>query len=210
MNEENNYSVYIHVFPNGKVYIGITSRKPEVRWGCNGYLYHRARMKTAIKKYGWSNIEHYILESGINKEQAEELEMKLIKSHRSNEKEFGYNTSIGGDNGCLGYKHSEESKKKMKGHIKTKKEIEKRKQTIKDKYYNGRFRTIPIHYVLQMDLENNIIKVWDNVCQAENELHFYNRIRKCCNFGGITVGGYKFRYAEDFDKQYTINRGKKV
>lgn len=27
-----NYTVYMHRFPNGKVYIGMTSKKPEDRW----------------------------------------------------------------------------------------------------------------------------------------------------------------------------------
>ena len=26
------YSVYIHLFPNGKSYVGITSRPVEIRW----------------------------------------------------------------------------------------------------------------------------------------------------------------------------------
>lgn len=33
----NNYKVYIHKFPNGKAYIGITRQEPKLRWGecCN-------------------------------------------------------------------------------------------------------------------------------------------------------------------------------
>ena len=36
------YSVYEHICPNGKRYIGITSRNPKLRWGKNGigYKYH--------------------------------------------------------------------------------------------------------------------------------------------------------------------------
>ena len=33
----NTYSVYLHIFPNGKVYVGITKFKPEYRWN-NGNL----------------------------------------------------------------------------------------------------------------------------------------------------------------------------
>lgn len=29
---ENNYTVYMHKFPNMKVYIGITNRNVEARW----------------------------------------------------------------------------------------------------------------------------------------------------------------------------------
>ena len=48
------YSVYIHTFPNDKKYIGITSWKPELRWGANGANYKNPYMVNAIKKYGWS------------------------------------------------------------------------------------------------------------------------------------------------------------
>ena len=34
------YTVYMHKNKiNGKIYIGITSRKPEARWGTNGINY---------------------------------------------------------------------------------------------------------------------------------------------------------------------------
>ena len=35
---ENTYCVYIHTAPNGKMYIGQTSQKPEARWN-NGRGY---------------------------------------------------------------------------------------------------------------------------------------------------------------------------
>ena len=62
------YSVYKHTSPNGKVYIGITSRKPEQRWS-NGYGYVKNKHFThAINKYGWENIKHEILFSNLTKE----------------------------------------------------------------------------------------------------------------------------------------------
>lgn len=218
---ENKYCVYIHVFPNKKVYIGITSIKTTSRWGLRGQKYTAVRMSNAIKKYGWENVEHYILESNITKEQAIELEIKLIKSHNSNQKEFGYNNTIGGEYGCLGYKHkerklSEDHKRKIgiaiKGNVawnkgiigvykSSKETVEKRKKTIKERYTDGNFKSIPIHYVLQMDLDNNIIAVWDNANSAIKFLGIKG-VRSCCDFYAKTSNGFKFRYAEDFDKQY--------
>ena len=89
------YSVYEHVFPNGKRYIGI-SCEPEKRWnGGHGYD-TQPKMKRAIRSYGWNNIEHNIICEGLPKEQAERLEMYLIdKLDTINN---GYNVSIGGDN----------------------------------------------------------------------------------------------------------------
>ena len=87
------YSVYEHVFPNGKRYIGI-SCEPEKRWnGGHGYDV-QPKMKRAIQCYGWDNIEHNIICEGLPKEQAERLEMYLID--KLDTIDNGYNVSIGG------------------------------------------------------------------------------------------------------------------
>ena len=49
-----NYTVYKHIFPNNKIYIGITSKKPEIRWNKGkGYkacpLMNKAILKKRIK-----------------------------------------------------------------------------------------------------------------------------------------------------------------
>ena len=50
---KDNYSVYMHINKiNNKKYVGITSRKPEVRWQ-NGTAYNRnPHFNAAIEKYG--------------------------------------------------------------------------------------------------------------------------------------------------------------
>lgn len=52
MEEERNYTVYMHVNKaNGKTYIGITSKKPEKRWNNgNGYKQNKY-FDNAIKKH---------------------------------------------------------------------------------------------------------------------------------------------------------------
>ena len=55
---ENNYSVYVHTAPSGKMYVGITKQKPEYRWGRNGIKYKTQVFYRAIEKYGWDNIDH--------------------------------------------------------------------------------------------------------------------------------------------------------
>ena len=112
------YCVYKHTFPNGKVYIGITCKKPEYRWnhGC-GYTakrdngeYHQPYIARAILKYGWGNVEHEILFSGLTKEEAERKEIKLIEEYKSNQPEFGYNIQNGGKSNGV---HSKETKRKI-------------------------------------------------------------------------------------------------
>lgn len=104
------YSVYMHIFPNGKVYIGITSVTPFERWA-NGRGYHNnSFMTNAILKYGWENIKHEILFTGLTKAEAEAKEIELIKYYNSTDRQYGYNIALGGSS--VG-KHSEETKRKI-------------------------------------------------------------------------------------------------
>lgn len=52
-------------------------------------------MHNAILKYGWNNIEHELLYSGLSKEEAEAKEIELIAFYGSVEN--GYNIDHGGN-----------------------------------------------------------------------------------------------------------------
>lgn len=94
-----NYCVYKHTLKrDGRVYIGITSKKPHQRWGKNGSGYTICtRFYNAIKKYGWDNFDHEILEEGLSEEEAKEAEIKLISEYHSVNPKFGFNIKPGGD-----------------------------------------------------------------------------------------------------------------
>lgn len=111
---ENNYTVYMHKNKiNGKVYIGITKQKINSRWR-KGKGYKECKFRNAIDKYGWDNFEHIILFEHLSKESACNKEMELIKKYNSNDRNFGYNVSTGGDSGAIGThrKMSDEHKEK--------------------------------------------------------------------------------------------------
>lgn len=73
------WTVYKHTFPNGMEYIGITSGKPEDRWA-NGRGYsNNEKMFSAIVKYGWINIRHEIIASGLSSEDASRMERNMIR-----------------------------------------------------------------------------------------------------------------------------------
>lgn len=100
------YTVYKHTFPDGKVYIGITSMKPEKRWNKGkgyrrkkNYRYVQPLMARATLKYDWDDIKHEVLFEGLSKEEAEQKEKELIALYRSNEAEYGYNIESGGGTG---------------------------------------------------------------------------------------------------------------
>ncbi len=98
--KECNYTVYMHICPSGKRYIGITKLKPEERWK-NGKSYKNCILfNRAIEKYGWQNIKHEILFTNLTKEEAENKEIELISYYKSNQKKFGYNIANGGN--CVG------------------------------------------------------------------------------------------------------------
>ena len=102
--------VYVHVFPNGKKYFGITSKKPNQRWE-NGEGYKREgsnlAVYNAIKKYGWDNIQHIILHEGLTKEEACAKEIEYIAKYKTNVhrygSKYGYNLTDGGE-GATGHK----------------------------------------------------------------------------------------------------------
>lgn len=120
------YTVYKHISPSGKIYVGITKQLLNRRWQSgNGYKNNEYFYK-AILKYGWDNFKHEILFTGLTREQAEAKEIELIKLYNSTDSQYGYNLREGGSI-CsfseqsiekmrfshLGHKHTDEEKKKI-------------------------------------------------------------------------------------------------
>nr|DAE59944.1 MAG TPA: intron associated endonuclease [Caudoviricetes sp.] len=127
ININKKYIVYKHTNKiNGKIYIGITSQKPNKRWQ-NGYGYKdNQHFFRAIQKYGWNNFEHEIIYKDLEEEIATNKEQELIKLYNSNNSNFGYNKDNGGKTNKLteesiekirqwhiGRKLSEETKRKI-------------------------------------------------------------------------------------------------
>ncbi len=93
------YTIYQHVFPNGKRYIGLTRTSVEERWGFRGYNYKTQFVGRAITKYGWENIQHEIICECDDKSDAEELERIFIGYYETTDPQYGYNVLPGGDVG---------------------------------------------------------------------------------------------------------------
>lgn len=90
------YSVYIHRVPNGKVYIGMTSRPVQNRWQVNGCGYHGSLFWGDIQKYGWDNIVHEVIASKLTQDEASLLEEKLILECDAMNLDKGYARTSGG------------------------------------------------------------------------------------------------------------------
>lgn len=105
-----NITIYKHTSPSGKVYIGQTCRKPEYRWD-NGRGYQSGYFHCAIKKYGWQNITHQILYTGLSQLDADLIEEDLIYYYQSIGK--SYNLASGGHVN-KGWKMSDLAKEKLR------------------------------------------------------------------------------------------------
>lgn len=113
MAEENNYTLYLHISPKGKRYVGITCLPPEQRWKYGGRGYDRnTYFWNAIKKYGWDNFQHKILATNLSKEEAELAEIKCIKHWHTQDPQKGYNICRGGGT-TRGFHHSLETREKL-------------------------------------------------------------------------------------------------
>ena len=102
---------------DGKFYVGKTTRTLEVRW--QGHLGCARRKDTdmlisrAIHKYGSDNFERKIIEE-CSDETVSAREVFWINELKSHVSQGGYNLTLGGDGGILGFKFSEESKDKIR------------------------------------------------------------------------------------------------
>lgn len=123
--EDNKWTVYVHISPSKKCYVGITSQKPNARWRFGHGYKHNDYFTRAIEKYGWHNFQHEIIAEHLTEIEAKEFEKTLIKNLKSNNSEYGYNLTSGGDgtigisrygedNPFYGKHHTEESRELMR------------------------------------------------------------------------------------------------
>lgn len=205
------FIVYQHIFPNGKMYFGITSQKPNRRWR-NGEGYnHNIMMYRAIQKYGWNNITHNVLYENLTKEQAEQKEIELISLYKSNCNQYGYNICSGGSVNIP----TEETKKKIglasKGRIPdeiTRQKISKavKHRVVKEEsklygernWFYGKVGGLSVRAkaVKQLDNNRNTIKTWASISDACRELGIKNQsINRSLHKRNIRAGGYYWEYA---------------
>ena len=219
------YTVYQHKNKiNGKVYIGITSQKPKQRWR-NGEGYKSSpHFYSAIQKYGWDNFEHNILFVELTKEQACLKEQELIKEFNSMNREYGYNSTSGGDifvmneetkqkisqalmgnQNNLGHSCSEEKKKKISEAQKGREFTEEHKQKLSEAAKN---RHVPCSEEKKQTLKEKshkkpvyceeLNKVFESVQECGRQLGIpATNITKLCNGRGKTLKGYHLRYYND-------------
>lgn len=192
--------VYMHIFPNGKKYIGYSHQNPSRRFR-KGKGYKDLLCYDDILKYGWDNIKHIIIKDNLARKEAQELEKEMILKYKTNNEKYGYNKSIGtklckerieevrqrayGNKNMLGKHHTEEVKKKLRQANLGKKMSE----TAKAK------KSKP---VIQYDKQMNVIKEYYGIHKASEMTGIYwTNIARCCNSKCKTAGGYIWKFKEE-------------
>ena len=170
----NNYCVYKHTSPSGKVYIGITSKKPTLRWGLRGQQYSGSKIfYEAIQKYGWSNFTHEILYENLSKDEAETIEIRLISEYKSNDRNHGYNITSGGG-GASGYSQTEDHIRKRvektTPQLRGRKLSEEHKRHIQEnngKYWLGKHRSVETRQKLSVAMTEEVKAKLVSAAQSE-------------------------------------------
>lgn len=208
VNIKSSYIVYKHISPSNKVYIGITSQKPEYRWN-NGRGYNQNKyFSNAILKYGWNNIGHEILFDNLTEEEAKLMEQIYIALYDSTSRDKGYNQSLGGE-GSKGLKFTDEHKIKISkankgigGNLFTDEQKQKMRLLQKARMSDGSYRK---HISSKLKGRNNpkaksVIcvdngMIFETVSQASEYAGVsHTVISRCCRGKQEKAGGLRWKY----------------
>lgn len=92
---QHHYCVYCLTDPKGKRYFGISRYDAERRWK-RGKGYHgNRRLDAAIERYTFAKFKKEVIQTELNREEAERLEAELIAAYDTTNPEKGYNVRKG-------------------------------------------------------------------------------------------------------------------
>lgn len=183
------WSVYKHVSPSGKIYVGM-AKDIRHRWRGNGNGYKGGtRIWDAIQKYGWENFQHEIVASDLTFQEACDMETELIRKYDTMSPDCGYNLTAGGRHGI----HSPESNARLSaaqmGHP-----VSDRVRAILSEHHSN-----PL-----ICLDTG--ETFDNAQDAANKLNLCRTsILKAANGRQDTCGGLHFATVSDYENN-TIKR----
>lgn len=170
----------------GWSYIGITKQTAEQRWK-DGFGYTKQLFGKAIKKYGWDNFTHEILEDNIETlelaNKREKYWIAFFHTYINDDNAAGYNTTRGGD-GTYGYQHTEQAKEKM--HLAKLGQKHTAEYNAKLSKLTGQGAVICIETG----------KVYYSLGDAFRQTNI-RHIHECCHGARATAGGYHWAFAND-------------
>lgn len=116
---------------NDKIYIGQTTRSLnkriwEYKYAYNTNTFHNQYLSNAFHKYGWDNFEFSIIDTATTINELNQKEVKYIQQYKSNNRKFGYNIELGGNNAIPSIETLEKMSKSHQGIKQTNRWIENR------------------------------------------------------------------------------------
>lgn len=190
--------IYCYKSPSGKVYIGQTTNEKVRRATFFNTNYHyggkyidSARLKYGPKSFTYKVLEEVEVSKDKIKEALDNLEMFYIKKFNSNSREYGYNLTIGGKT-TLGYKFSEEAKKKLSELRKGRVFCPNRTPDIQQKISDSLSKEIVV-----FDTNGNLVGTFKNAKELSNKLGIpVPSIRNCIYRGNLYKKKYKINYSK--------------
>ena len=212
MQENNKMIGYIYKFENKinrKIYIGKTKNiKERIYQHSHVTKNKNTKFGNALRKYGINMFDFNILVT-IHSKSSDNLDIILnclekyfIKKYNSFNN--GYNCTLGGD-GTINFKHSEETKNKLRGRIVSEETRKKIRHALKGKPCHRRLtdkwrssvieaKSIPIK---QFSKDGIFIKQWSSITKAAR---FYNLpiscISRVCKNERKSCGGFIWKYCK--------------
>lgn len=170
---------------NGAIYIGKVLEKKGIELRFKEHLNKpfnestknkKTFLSNAIKKYGKENFKIEEIDEAFTIEEMNEKEKFWIKKTEAFTNINNYNMTEGGDGGCYGYKHTEESKKKIS---------ENNKKRIMTDELREKFSLAQKKRILEGKAENcgrKKIKVCMLNIETEEEIKWFNSIAEAAKF----------------------------
>lgn len=159
---KNTWSVYQHVFPDGKKYIGCTGEAPEKRWKYGSGYAGQPEVYQAVIKYGWNHIKHEIVKDELSESEAKTLERQLIERE---EPRMLYNSELF-SNG----RHFSEKKDKGDYFVGAGTSVYEVELFMTDKEYVDMWNKIGMKFV-NLRFESEKVVAW--YCKIEDETYSY-------------------------------------
>lgn len=207
------YKIYKHTLLVGEhagwSYVGQTfQNKPNIRWQ-NGYGYKKCTVFwRAIKKYGWDNFRHEIIEDNIKTlKEANERETYWIKYYHTwidDPQCKGYNSTLGGNN-LLSEDVKEKISKSLMGHSVTDEMKKLYSDNLKAgkgcyKYWQGKKRSRETTEKILKTLKVRKVRcietgeIYQSALYATRVVH--GDVSRCVKGERKTAAGYHWEYVD--------------
>lgn len=199
------WKLYAHINKeNGKTYVGVTSKQnPNHRWNSGRGYKENPHFYSAIEKYGWDGFDHIIILDGISEADAKSWERALISIWHTQNPQYGYNMTSGGD-GTPDYHPNSVTRAKLSEARKKEnlspETLERRSMALRGRKFTDehrdKIRKSLSKPIIMLTEDGVPLQEFFSARDAENILSIsHAHVSQCCNGHRLSAGGYKWKFA---------------